>query len=120
VLVLGVYHMANAGRDIFNMKADENTAERATQEVGLYYRQAHLGEPGDWAGADLVSDWVRRNVRIFSNVAQLVESPNERVLVIFGAGISSRLDERRSRARGREPGRALPVRRRVSARPDRV
>ena len=25
-------------------------------------------------------------MRIYSNIAQLVESPNERVLVIFGAG----------------------------------
>jgi len=54
--------------------------------VGLHYLQAHFGEPGDWAGADLVSDWFRRNMRIYSNVAQLADTPNERVLVIFGAG----------------------------------
>jgi hypothetical protein len=64
------------------MNADAKVAE----DVGYYYREAHLGEPGDWAGADLLADWYRRNVRIFSNVARLVESPNERVLVIFGAG----------------------------------
>jgi hypothetical protein len=63
-----------------------NADERVTEEVGLYYRQAHLGEPGDWAGADLVSDWFRRNMRIYSNVTRLADSPNERVLVIFGAG----------------------------------
>jgi hypothetical protein len=64
------------------MNSDDGVAEN----VGLYYRQAQLGEPGDWAGADLVSDWFRRNMRIYSNVMQLVDSPNERVLVIFGAG----------------------------------
>ncbi len=64
------------------MNADDKVAE----DVGSYYRDAHFGEPGDWAGADLVSDWFRRNMRIYSNVAQLVDSPNERVLVIFGAG----------------------------------
>lgn len=64
------------------MNADDKVAE----DVGFYYRQAHFGEPGDWAGADLVSDWFRRNMRIYSNIAQLVDSPNERVLVIFGAG----------------------------------
>ena len=41
---------------------------------------------GIWVAADLVSDWFRRNMRIYSNVVQLVDSPNERVLVIFGAG----------------------------------
>jgi hypothetical protein len=64
------------------MNADDKVAE----DVGFYYRQAHFGEPNDWAGADLVSDWFRRNMRIYSNIAQLVDSPNERVLVIFGAG----------------------------------
>jgi hypothetical protein len=63
-----------------------NADEKVAQAVGFYYRQAHFGEPGDWAGADLVSDWFRRNMRIYSNVVQLVDSPNERVLVIYGAG----------------------------------
>jgi len=64
------------------MNSDDNVAE----DVGLYYRLAHFGEPGDWAGADLVSDWFRRNMRIYTNVVQLADSPNERVLVIYGAG----------------------------------
>jgi hypothetical protein len=63
-----------------------NSDEKVAADVGLYYRQAHIGEPGDWAGADLVADWFRRNVRIYSNVMQLIDSPNQRVLVIFGAG----------------------------------
>ena len=64
------------------MNADDKVAE----DVGFYYRQAHLGEPYDWAGADLVADWFRRNMRIYGNVVQLIDSPSERVLVIFGAG----------------------------------
>jgi hypothetical protein len=64
------------------MNADQKVAE----VVGIYYRQAHFGEPGDWAGADLVADWFRRNMRIYANVTRLVDSPNERVIAIFGAG----------------------------------
>src|SRR5438874_9186939 len=63
-----------------------NSDERVTRDVGLYYRAAQLGEPYDWAGADLVSDWFRRNMRIYGNISHLVDSPNERVLVIFGSG----------------------------------
>jgi hypothetical protein len=63
-----------------------NADARVTESQGLYYRMAHLGEPYDWAGADLLADWFRRNVRIYSNVVRLADSPNERVLVIFGAG----------------------------------
>lgn len=63
-----------------------NSDTRVAQDVGLYHRLAHLGEPGDWAGADLVSDWFRRNMRIYSNVLRLADSPNERLLIVFGAG----------------------------------
>ena len=63
-----------------------NADEKVADDVGFYYRAGQVGEPNDWAGADLVSDWFRRNMHIYSNVVQLVDSPNERVLVIFGAG----------------------------------
>jgi hypothetical protein len=63
-----------------------NADEKVAQDVGFYYRQAEIGEQGDWAGADLVADWFRRNVRIYANVMKLAASPNERVLVIYGAG----------------------------------
>lgn len=62
-----------------------NADEKVAQDVGFYYRQAEIGEPGDWAGADLVADWFRRNIRIYGNVMKLA-TPNERVLVIYGAG----------------------------------
>jgi len=39
-----------------------------------------LGRP------DLLSDWFRRNSRIYGNVESLLDSADERVLVIIGAG----------------------------------
>jgi Family of unknown function (DUF5694) len=63
-----------------------NSDEKVAQDVGYYYREAIFGEPGDWAGADLITEWFRRNARIYANVMQLIDSPDERVLVIFGAG----------------------------------
>lgn len=63
-----------------------NDDKKVAEDVGYYFREAHFGEPGDWAGADLVSDWFRRNMRIYSNITQLVESRDERILVIYGAG----------------------------------
>jgi hypothetical protein len=67
---------------LLHMNSDAKVAE----DVGFYFREGSYGEPGDWAGADLLAEWFRRNARIYSNVMQIVESPNERVLVIFGAG----------------------------------
>ncbi|HJU88499.1 MAG TPA: DUF5694 domain-containing protein [Gemmatimonadaceae bacterium] len=63
-----------------------NSDEHAAQGVGFYYRQAHLGEPWNWAGPDLVADWFRRNIRIYGNVVRLVDGPSERILVIYGSG----------------------------------
>lgn len=63
-----------------------NADDKVTLESGLYMRMAHLSEPGDWAGPDLVADWFRRNIRIFGNIVRLADSPNERVLVIYGSG----------------------------------
>jgi len=75
-----------ASHTVLEMLLYMNSDDRVAQDMGFYYRWAQFGEPGDWAGADLLADWFRRNMRIYSNVMQLVDSPNERVLVIFGAG----------------------------------
>ena len=63
-----------------------NADAKVAQDVGFYYLEAHYGEPGDYAGPDLLAEWYRRNVRIFNNVTKLVASPDDRILVIFGAG----------------------------------
>ena len=59
---------------------------RVAQDVGLYHQLARFGEPGDYAGPDLLAEWYRRNVRIYNNVAKLATSPGERILVIYGYG----------------------------------
>jgi hypothetical protein len=63
-----------------------NTDAKVAQDIGFYYLQARFGEPGDYAGPDLLAEWYRRNVRIYNEVAKLIETPDERILVIFGAG----------------------------------
>lgn len=74
-----------ASHTILEMLLRLNADEKVAADVGLYMRQAELGEPWDWAGADLVSDWFRRNMRIYTNVMQIA-APGERVLVIYGSG----------------------------------
>lgn len=63
-----------------------NADARVARDVGYYYQLARFGEPGDYAGPDLLAEWYRRNVRIYNNVARLIESPGDRILVIFGYG----------------------------------
>ena len=63
-----------------------NSDAKVAEDVGFYALEARYGEPGDYAGPDLLAEWYRRNVRIYNNVAKLVSTPEERILVIFGAG----------------------------------
>ncbi|MEN6310988.1 MAG: DUF5694 domain-containing protein, partial [Acidobacteriota bacterium] len=63
-----------------------NADERVAQDVGFYYREVHLGDPGDYAGPDLLTSWYQRNMRIYNNIVSLIDSPDERILVIYGAG----------------------------------
>lgn len=53
---------------------------------GLYLLTAQIGGPGDPVGAKVVADWYERNLFIYANLVRLVESPEERVLLVIGAG----------------------------------
>jgi len=63
-----------------------NSDARTAKDMALYYQVVPYGDPDDYAGADLLAAWYQRNMRIYQNIVKLVESPNDRILVIFGAG----------------------------------
>ncbi len=65
-----------------------NDPERMAVGHGHYLVGTVLrGAPGDYLGADgFLSAWHNRNLRIYSNVVRLIRSPEERVLIVFGAG----------------------------------
>ena len=63
-----------------------NADDRVAKDMGFYFQEVHFGEAGDYAGADLLAGWYQRNMRIYANIANLIGSPNERILVIYGAG----------------------------------
>jgi len=64
------------------MNADSNVA----RAVGEYYGYVPFGEPFEYAGPDLIARWFERNIRIYRNVRALITSPEDRLLVIYGAG----------------------------------
>ena len=65
-----------------------NSPERLAAGHGHYLVGNLLnGEQGEFLGADgFVSSWYNRNLRIYSNIVRLIRAPEERVLVIIGAG----------------------------------
>ena len=66
-----------------HLNADSSVA-RAVAEY--YEGYMPFGEPWEYAGADLIASWFQRNLRIYHNVRALIESPTDRVLVIYGSG----------------------------------
>jgi hypothetical protein len=51
----------------------------------MYLRLARVGAGDGYAGADLLSRWYERNIRIFANLQRVVE-PGDRVVVLIGSG----------------------------------
>jgi hypothetical protein len=39
-----------------------------------------------YVGIDWVQGWYARNLRIYANLARIIESSQDRVLVVFGSG----------------------------------
>ena len=64
------------------MNADSSVA----RAVGEYYGYVPFGEPFEYAGPDLIARWFERNIRIYRNIRALITSPEDRLLVIYGAG----------------------------------
>jgi hypothetical protein len=58
----------------------------------LYLDIAAVGAADTYVGADLLSAWYARNIRIFADLKRISE-PEDRVLVIFGSGHAAILRE---------------------------
>lgn len=63
-----------------------NSDSIVARNVATYFAFVPYGDPYDYAGPDLLAAWYQRNIRIYHNIVKLIESPNDRILVIYGAG----------------------------------
>jgi hypothetical protein len=63
-----------------------NSDSAVAKDVASYFAFVPFGEPWEYAGPDLLASWYQRNIRIYRNILALIDSPNERILVIFGGG----------------------------------
>ena len=63
-----------------------NSDSLAARNFAAYFGYVPLGQPWEYAGPDLLAAWYQRNIRIYHNITALITSPNDRILVIYGAG----------------------------------
>ena len=71
---------------VLEMLEHMNSDSAAAKGIAGYYAYVPYGEPFEYAGPDLLAAWFKRNIRIYHNIVRLIESPSERILVIYGAG----------------------------------
>ena len=45
-----------------------------------------VGVGDEYIGADWATAWFNRNLRIFANLQRITERPDERILLVIGAG----------------------------------
>lgn len=63
-----------------------NSDSLVAQDVAAYFAMVPYGDRWDDAGPDLVAAWYQRNARIYRNILALIKAPQDRILVIYGAG----------------------------------
>ena len=73
---------------------------RADSAHGIYMAALRVGADTSYPGATMTARWYERNLRIASNILRLIESPNDRVLVIIGAAHGPILRELLARVPG--------------------
>ncbi len=79
---------------LIDMMLFYNKKETENQNIQWYLEVANrTGNPDDFTGASLVSNWYKRNLYMYSLVQKLTESKDEKVMVLLGAGHAAMLRE---------------------------
>lgn len=63
-----------------------NQPERVERSHQIYYDLMRIGRGREYAGANYLAWWYRRNLVILTNIIRLTDSPGDRVLVVYGSG----------------------------------
>lgn len=86
--------------DVAGWLRDANSADGRSASNRPYFDYAMMGDADRNPGAAWVGNWYARNLRIFANLVRLGSAPEERILVVYGAGHGFLLDQfaRQSRA----------------------
>ncbi|MGH9880507.1 MAG: DUF5694 domain-containing protein [Pyrinomonadaceae bacterium] len=63
-----------------------NADEHVKRDHQFYMSLAQFAGKGEYPGPDLLAAWYQRNIRIYSNLRGIIDSPDDRVLVIYGSG----------------------------------
>jgi hypothetical protein len=63
-----------------------NQPDRIERAHQGYFDLMRIGRGKEYIGANYVAWWYRRNLTILDNIIRLTDSPNDRILVVYGSG----------------------------------
>lgn len=95
-----IVQKATANFETLNREFNELQRHATISELLRYFNSEHavninhhayltfnaVGRDENYAGTALVSEWYKRNLLIFANLQRIIESPQDRVLIIYGQG----------------------------------
>jgi len=89
------YYRSPSGQTLTDVILSNNTPEVIASAADLYNLvYARVGEGQDYPGADLASDFYKRNMRIYANILRQIDVEHDKaILVYIGSGHVSFLKE---------------------------
>lgn len=82
-----------ASRSIVENLIVENQPENIDEDHQGYFNLLRIAKGDEYVGANYLSWWYGRNLKILTNIIRFTESPNDRILVIYGAGHNKLLNQ---------------------------
>lgn len=79
------YTPLDMNSSILQMYQTINSPEDARDKRILYTNMARIKSPQEYVGIDWLLWWYQRNLIIFSNLSSIVDSENDRILLLIGA-----------------------------------
>lgn len=70
-----------------------NSQENLLASHRFYLYLAQVGTAADPKGAEVLAGWYKRNLLIYGNLVRLIDSPQERILLLIGQGHAKLLSE---------------------------
>jgi hypothetical protein len=58
-----------------------------------YFNLLRIGRENEYVGANYLSWWYGRNLKILANIIRFTESSDDRILVVYGAGHNKLLNQ---------------------------
>ncbi len=70
-----------------------NQPDRIEKDHQDYFDIMRIGRGAEYVGANYLSWWYGRNMKILTNIIRITDSPNDRILIIYGAGHNKLLNQ---------------------------